>query len=80
MVVVDPPVLDLLLGVFERQEPVDVQAFVTERAVKRLNEGVVGGLAGTGEVHRDAMLVGHLSKALLMNSLPLSVWSCLGTP
>lgn len=58
MVVVDPPVLDLVSSVLKRQEPVDVQALVPERAVKRFDEGIVSGSARPGEIHGDAVLVG----------------------
>lgn len=35
-----------------------VQAFVTERAIERFNEGIVGRLAGPREVQRDAIFIG----------------------
>ncbi len=58
MVVVNPPVFDLVTGVLGRQKPMDVQALVSKGAVKRLDEGIVRGSAGTREIHRDVVLVG----------------------
>lgn len=50
LVVVSEPSLHLFGRVCKRQEPVRVQALAAEAAVERLDEGVVGGLAGSGEV------------------------------
>ncbi len=44
------------------RECVGVQALVPDRAVKRFDERVVGGLAGTREVECDPLLVGPLVK------------------
>ena len=38
MIVIDPPVFDLLAGIVERQEPVGIEALVPEAAVERFNE------------------------------------------
>src|SRR5207237_9876338 len=50
--------LYLFLGVGKAKEPVGVETFLPEASVERLDECVVGGLAGPGEVQRDAALVG----------------------
>ena len=63
LVVVQPPLLDLLLGVFHRQEPVDVQAFVPERAVERLDRCVIHRFTGSREVQRDPVFIGPLSQS-----------------
>lgn len=57
MIVIDPPAFDLLPSVLERQEPVGIEALVPEAAVERLDERVVGRLAGTGVVHGHAVVV-----------------------
>ena len=57
-VIVLAPILYLFLGVGKAKEPVGVETFLTEASVERLDECVVGGLAGPGEVQRDAALVG----------------------
>ncbi len=44
-VIVLPPALYLLSGIFDGQEPVHVQALVPEAAVKGLDEGIVHGLS-----------------------------------
>ena len=35
-----------------------VQAFVAQRSVKRLNEGIISGLAWPGEVDGNAVVIG----------------------
>jgi hypothetical protein len=55
LVVVPPPILQLLPGVFKAHEPVGVQAFRPQLAVERFDEGIVGRLSGPTEVQRDAM-------------------------
>ena len=59
-VVVAPPVLDALAGISQRQEPRGVQAFRPQTAVERLDVGVVGRLARSGEVDLDPIQVGPL--------------------
>src|SRR5829696_9906916 len=56
-VVFDPPRLDGLARLFQRREPVLVETFVSESAVERLDEGVVGWLAGATEDELHAALV-----------------------
>src|SRR4249920_1234532 len=58
MIVVLSPGFDLGARVIERHEPARVEALVAKAAVKRFDERVVGGLARTGEIERDAVLVG----------------------
>jgi hypothetical protein len=53
LVVVSAPMLQLFTGVGKGQEPVGVQAFGPEFAVERLDEGIVSGLAGSGEVEGE---------------------------
>ena len=57
LVVVSTPSLQLYLRVGKSQEPVRVQALRPEPAVERFDEGIVGRLAGSGEVQRDAATV-----------------------
>ena len=54
VVIVSTPSLAFSPSLVEAQEPVGVQALCTELAVERLDEGVVGRLAGTRELERDA--------------------------
>ena len=58
-VVVLTPFLHLRPGVVKRQEPVCVEAFASELAIERLDERVVGWLAGPGEVQLDGMRKSH---------------------
>jgi hypothetical protein len=58
LVVEAAPRFDLGPGVGKRQEPVCVEALVAQATVERFDEGIVGRLAGPGEVERDAILVG----------------------
>jgi hypothetical protein len=46
------------VGVVKRQEPVGIEAFAAEFAVKRLGEGVTRWFHGPGEVQFDAALIG----------------------
>jgi len=57
-VVVSTPSLAFCAGVVETQEPVGVQAFRSELAVERLDEGIVGRFAWPDEVKRYAFHVG----------------------
>lgn len=50
LIIVSNLSLHLFGRIRKRQEPVRVQALTPEAAVKRLDEGVIGGLAGAGEV------------------------------
>ncbi len=63
-VVLPPPGFNLPAGVFEREEPVQVQALVTEAPVERFNVGIIGRFARPREVERDGVVVGHRSSAL----------------
>ena len=58
LVVVSDPSLHLFGCVRKRQEPVGVPSLAAEAAVERLDEGVVGGLAGSG-VNRPGFIGGH---------------------
>ena len=68
LIVVSPPGLNLLPGIIQRQEPVDVQTLVPEAAIKRLDEGIVHRLARTAEVQRYLVLICPLIH-LLRNKL-----------
>jgi hypothetical protein len=57
LVVVSTPSLACLPRVVEAHEPVCVQTFGAELAVKGFDEGIVRRLAWPGEVERDAALV-----------------------
>jgi hypothetical protein len=59
-VVIDPPRLDLAPRVFDRQELVDVQAFVAQLAVERLDKAVLRRLSRSDEVERDTASIGPL--------------------
>jgi hypothetical protein len=50
LIVVSAPILQLLPSIFKAHEPVCVQTFSTEPAVKGFNEGVVRRFARTAEV------------------------------
>ena len=50
LVVMAPPLLQLILGVLEGLEPVLVEALLTETTVERLDKRVVRGLPGPAEV------------------------------
>lgn len=63
-VVVNLPALDLLLRIGQRQEPVYIQALVTETPVERRDEGVIRWLAGPGKVKRLTLVVGPLFQGL----------------
>lgn len=49
--------LHLFPGVFERQEPVRVQALRAEFPVERFDERIVRRLPGSGEVERHVVLI-----------------------
>src|SRR5262249_17405028 len=57
LVVVPTPSLAFSPRIVEAHEPMRVQAFRSEFAIERLDEGIVSGLAWSGEVERDTTLV-----------------------
>ncbi len=58
LVVRDPPSFDLLLGLGNRLEPVNIQALVGKQSVEAFDELVVSGLARPTEVDLHVMVVG----------------------
>jgi hypothetical protein len=56
--VILPPVFDHLLGVFQRQEPVLVQALLPELPIELLDERIICGLSWPAEVELNAIEVG----------------------
>ena len=52
------PIFHFSAGIFKQHEPVGVQALRPELAVQALDESVIRGLAGPGEVERYPTLVG----------------------
>ena len=58
LIVVSAPILQLFAGIGKAHEPVGVQAFRPELAVKRLDEPIVGRLARPREVERDVVGIG----------------------
>jgi hypothetical protein len=58
LIVVSTPSLQLIDDIRKGQEPVRTQAFRAESTIERINERIIRGLAGPGEVQRDAALVG----------------------
>jgi hypothetical protein len=57
-VVVSAPILYFFLGVRKAEEPVGVEAFGPDATVEGFDERIVGWLAGSREVQRDAALLG----------------------
>jgi hypothetical protein len=55
-IVVDPPSLNFRLGIFDRQELINVQAFITQAAIERLYIAVIHRLSWLREVELDAAL------------------------
>lgn len=59
-VIFGPPSLNLLLRIFQREKPVQVQTFIPKATVERLNMRVIRGFARPGEVQRNPVIVGSL--------------------
>ena len=57
LVVVSTPSLAFCAGFVEAQKPIRIQAFRSELAVERFDEGIVGRLAWSAEVQRHAFHV-----------------------
>lgn len=57
LVVINSPSLDRLDGLWQVLEPVLVEALLPQPTVERLDEGVIGGLAGSTEVERHLVKV-----------------------
>src|SRR5262249_43117851 len=58
LVVVSTPSLAFSPRVVEAHEPVCIQAFRSELTIEGFDEGIIGGLARSGEVQGDTPLVG----------------------
>ena len=58
LVVVLTPIFYFSPGIVKAHEPVGVEAFGAELAVEGFDEGIVGRLAGAGEVEDDALVIG----------------------
>ena len=71
LIVVDPSVFDGPPSVGEGEEPVLVQALVSEPAVEALDEAVLLGLPRVDEAQPDATLVGPLVVRPLVTSWPM---------
>ena len=71
-IVVSSPGFHLLGSVLRGQEPVLVQALLTEASVERLNEGVVRGLPGPAEVQLHPVQAGPLVQPLRIRKTMLS--------
>ena len=58
LVVVLTPIFYFSPGIVKAHEPVGVEAFAAELAVEGFDEGIIGRLAGAGEVEDDTLLIG----------------------
>lgn len=57
MIVFPAPVVEFFLRIFQWQEPVNVQSFIPQTAVKWFNKRVICRLSGVREVHCDAVFI-----------------------
>lgn len=80
IVVVVPQKFDLLPGIFEAEKPVDVQAFIAEAAIERLDERIVGGLAWPAERELHSMLVRPLVQCFADELAAVIGLDALGQP
>src|SRR3569832_2387023 len=80
LIIVLPPLLDLGFCIGKGQEPVSVQALLTESTVKALDLRIVIGLPGRLKSSSTPCSYAHLSMTLEMNSLPLSTLIVVGKP
>ena len=78
-IVVSSPGFHLLGSVLQGQEPVLVQALLTEASVERLDEGVVRGFPGWLKSSSTPFRQAHWSRRLEVNSGPLSTRMVLGS-
>ena len=70
VIVIHPPAFQNALCLRERGKLVDVQTLIAEPAVKRLNEGIFDGFAGSNEVELHAAAIAQSSRARDWNSVP----------
>ena len=81
MIVVLSPGFDLFSGIFERHEPVGVEALIPDTSVEGFDEGVIGRLVdfpGREKSSVTPLSYAHLSSASEMNSGPLSACIRIG--
>ena len=64
LVVVAAPSCDFFCSILQTQKPVLVQTLLPKAAVKGVDEGIIRGLPGPGEVQDDAMGIGPQVKFL----------------
>lgn len=58
LVIVLTPIFYFSPGIVKAHEPVGTQSFAAELAVEGFDEGIIGRLAGAGEVEDDALMIG----------------------
>ena len=56
--------LDFFFCILEREEPVDVQAFIAKAAVEGFDEWIIRWLSGPREVERHLVIIGPLVQRL----------------
>jgi hypothetical protein len=64
LMVFPPPGVYFFSGVFQGQEPVLVQAFLTKTSIESLNESIVGGLPRPTEIQLYSVQIGPLVQPL----------------
>ena len=79
-VVVGPPGVENLAGLWQRYEQRLVQALVAQPAYEALREGVLLRLAGRNVVPVNPARCVHFRIAMLVSSVPLSETQLLGRP
>ena len=57
LVIITPPGLDHLAGLGDIIEPMQIEAFIAQRPIKGLDEGVVGRFAPAREVDAYAIVI-----------------------
>lgn len=61
-IVVLPPGSDIPSGIFQRQEPVLVEAFLSEASIEGFDEGIVGGLPPPAEIKLNSVQICPLAQ------------------
>jgi len=64
VLIILPPRFDLIPGIGQGQQPILVQTLSSESAVERLDERIIGGLAGPAEVQFNLVEAGPLIHGL----------------
>ena len=64
LIIVLPPLVNLVPGILQRQEPMGIEAFLPQAPIEAFHLGIVGRFVRTAEVELDPALICPLVQGL----------------